>query len=118
MTLTYNGVDYAVTDDSIYRDITINVSDLTEACALVGALDGMTNYTFSANEYTDMSITKMTIIIVGDISVNVKLRKRSKTELVQDELESLRSAMQELAASTNKTTTAKINKILQKGVEE
>lgn len=118
MTFQYNGVTYQVTDDSIYRDFTIEVYSLEEACEIVNALDGMTDYVFSAAEYTGMVITKRTIILSGNIYVNVKLRKKTQMELMEEELNGLREAMADLATTTNKTTTAKINKLLSKEVIE
>ena len=118
MTLNYNGVTYTVTDESIYRDFTIEVNALEEACDLVNTFEGMTAYTFSATDYDNMIVTKRTITVSGNIYVNVKLRKKSQIELMEEELNDLRNAMEDLALTTNKTTTAKINKILSKGVSE
>lgn len=118
MTFNYNGVTYTVTDESIYRDFTIEVNTLEEACNIVEAFEGMTDYVFSAVHYDNMVILKRTIAISGNIYVNVKLRKKTQLELMEEELNSLRSAMEDLATTTNKTTTAKINKILSKGVSE
>lgn len=118
MTFNYNGVTYNVTDESIYRDFSIEVNTLEEACDIVNAFEGMTAYTFSATDYDNMVITKRTITVAGNIYVNVKLRKKTQLELMEEELNSLRSAMEDLATTTNKTTTAKINKILSKGGSE
>ena len=118
MTFNYNGVTYEVTDESIYRDFTIEVYSLEEACNIVNAFEGMTAYTFSATDYENMTVTKRTITVAGNIYVNVKLRSKTRMELMEEELNSLRSDMEDLAATTNKTTTAKINKILSKGVSE
>lgn len=118
MTFNYNGVTYLVTDESIYRDFTIEVNTLEEACDVVNTFEGMTAYTFSAADYDNMVVTKRTISIAGNIYVNVKLRKKTQLELMEEELNDLRNAMEDLALTTNKTTTAKINKILSKGVSE
>lgn len=118
MTFNYNGVTYLVTDESIYRDFTIEVNTLAEACDIVDAFDGMTSYTFSAANYDNMVVTKRTITVAGNILVNVKLRKKTQLELMEEELNELRNAMEDLATTTNRTTTAKINKILSKGVSE
>lgn len=118
MTLTYNGTDYTVSDNSIYRDITIEVDSLSDAVTLVESLDGMSEYTFNNVSHSGMVVIRRSITIDGDILVNVKLRKKSHNETLQEEIDTLRNAMQELSLTTNKTTTAKIKKILEKkGVE-
>jgi hypothetical protein len=116
MTFTYNGVTYIVTDESIYRDFTILAGSLEEACDIVNALDGMTDYTFSAVDYADMIVYKRTITISDVIAVNVKLRRKTQMEQMKEELNGLKTAMADLALTTNKTTTDKINKILDEGV--
>lgn len=118
MTFNYNGVTYTVTDDSIYRDFTIEVYSLEEACNIVNAFEGMTAYTFSATEYDNMIVTKRTITVAGNIYVNVKLRSKTRLEVMEEELNTLRNDIEDLATTTNKTTTAKINMILNKGVSE
>lgn len=118
MTFNYNGVAYTVTDDSIYRDFSIEAYTMEEALSLVDAFEGMTDYTFMEEQYSNMVVTKRTIIVTNNIIVNVQLRKRTQREIAQQELEELRSAMSELALTTNKTTTAKINMLLSKGVSE
>ena len=118
MTFNYNGVTYEATDESIYRDFTIMVDSLDDACKILNAFEGMTAYTFSATDYDNMVVTKRTITVADRISVNVKLRKKTRLETVEDELNTLKSDMEDLATTTNKTTTAKINKILSKGVIE
>ena len=118
MTFNYNGVTYNVTDDSIYRDFTIEVFSLEEACEVAESFRDMTAYTFSAVDYDNMVVTKRTIILSGNTYVNVKLRRKTQVEMVTEELDDLRSSMAELAETTNKTTTAKINKILNKGASE
>lgn len=112
MTFDYNGKTYTVTDSSTYFDITVEVDTLDDACTIVNEFEGMTNYTFSKRDYTDMVVTKRTITIGGNIFVNVKLRKKTQVETMQEEIINLRTSLEELALSTNKTTTAKINKIL------
>lgn len=118
MTFTYNDVTYTVTEDSIYRDFSIEVNTLEEGCAVINALEGMTDYTFSKVDYSGMMVTKRSIIVTGNIYVNVKLRNRSKREVMEDELNTLKNSMSELALNTNKTTATKINKLLSKGVSE
>lgn len=115
MTLEYNGSTYVTTQDSIYRDISIVVDSLDNACTLVKTFDGMSEYTFANTAYSGMLVTKRNISIGNDIVVSVKLRKKSEKESMQEEIKSLRSAMEELALTTNKTTTAKIKKILERG---
>lgn len=118
MTLTYNDNTYTVKDGSIYTDFSIDVSSLDEACKIVTALEGMSEYTFSNVSYSNMVVTRRIISLDGtSIVVKVRLRRKSEKDLVKEELNNLKSAMEELALTTNKTTSAKINKLLKKGVE-
>lgn len=118
MTLAYNGLVYTVTDDSMYLDISIVTGSLEGACTIVNALADMTDYTFNGVEYSNMVVVKRSIILASDCRVKIALRQKSEKETVKEELNSLRTAMEELAQTTNKTTTAKINKILdKKGVQ-
>lgn len=118
MTLEYNGTKYTVTNSSVYTDFSVLVKSLEEACEVVNAFEGMTAYTFSLVEYANMVVLKRMIVIDDDrIVVKVKLRQKSEKETIKEELESLKSAMGEIAQNTNKTTSAKINKLLAKGVE-
>lgn len=113
MTITYNGNTYTVMDDSIYCDFSIEASTVDIACEILKSFDGMTDYTFNIDEYHNMVILRRSVVVVGDsITVKIKLREKTDAELAQEELEALRQAMADLATTTNKTTTAKINKIL------
>lgn len=113
MTITYNDNTYEVMPDSVYFDFSVVTYTLEEAVEIVKAFDGMTDYVFNIDTYTNMVVVKRIINIGNDgIIVKVKLRHKTETELIQEELEALRKAMADLAETTNKTTTAKINKIL------
>lgn len=116
MILEYNGKTYYALDTSIYTDFSIQVSSLEEACEVVTEFDGMTEYVFNLIPHANLVVDRRTIIITDRIIVKVKLREKSNNELVKEELETLKSAMVDLAQTTNKTTTAKINTILSKGV--
>ena len=113
MTITYNGNTYTVMDDSIYCDFSIEANTVDVACEILKSFDGMTDYTFNVDAYHNMVILRRSVVVVGDsITVKIKLREKTDAELAQEELEALRQAMADLATTTNKTTTAKINKIL------
>lgn len=112
MTITYNGNTYTVTDDSVFSDFSIEVVSLDEACTIVANFENISEYTFGTNDYTDMIVKKRSIIITDTYTVNVKLRRKTQIEQMQDEIDTLRNAMVDLATTTNKTTTAKINNIL------
>lgn len=114
MTITYNGQTYMVSPDSVYYDFSIGAASLEDACEIIQNFSKSMPYTFGAEEYPEMVIVKRIISIEGDdISVKVKLRIKTETELVKEELEALRQAMSDLAETTSKTTTAKINKMLE-----
>lgn len=116
--LIFNGTEYQTNDESIYSDIGFTVADLAEAESLCNALASMDKYTFNGEEYVGMVVSKRIIIITDTIVVKVKLREKTDLERAREEISSLRTAMEELALSTNKTTTAKINKILDTKVVE
>lgn len=113
MTITYNDNTYDVRPDSIYCDFQIDAYTVEHACTILQSFDGMSEYVFNTDAYSNMVILKRSIVVTGSsIIVRVKLREKTQAELAQEELQSLRSAMSDLAETTNKTTTAKINKIL------
>lgn len=114
MTITYNGNTYTVTDDSVFGDFSIEVANIEEACTIVANLENISDYTFGGIEYNNMVVKKRSIVISDAITVNVKLRRKTQVETMQAEIDTLRNEIQELAKTTNKTTTAKINKILEK----
>lgn len=114
MTITYNDKTYIVTDESVFSDFSISVATLDEACTIVAEFENMGDYTFGKNNYTNMVVSKRSIVITDMITVNIKLRQKKKVEVMQEEIDSLRAEMSKLAETTNKTTTAKINKILEK----
>ena len=113
MTITYNDKTYDVRLDSIYCDFQIDAFSVEHACGILTSFDGMSEYVFNLDTYKNMVITKRSIVVTdSDIIVRVRLREKTQGELAQEELDSLRKAMSDLAETTNKTTTAKINKIL------
>lgn len=118
MTLIYNDKEYKVLNTSVYMDILIGTQSLAEACEIVEELADMSSYTFDGVEYTNMVVTKRSIGISDNTVVNIKLRKKTEKEAMKEEITTLRKSLEELALTTNKTTTAKIQKILAtKGVE-
>ena len=80
MTFQYDGTTYEVDIDSIYRDIIIPVSTLSDAVAVVEAVDGMTSYVFNRKTYTDMVVQRATITI-EDSGITVKIKTRELTDL-------------------------------------
>ena len=113
MTITLNDKTFNVLPDSVYYDFSISATTLEEACEIVRFFDNTTGYTFNITAYGNMVVVKRTIVISdGAITVRIKLREKTGEELAKEELEALRQAMIDLAGTTNKTTTAKINKIL------
>lgn len=117
MTITYNDNKYEVTSDSIYSDFSIKADSLADACTIVEAFDEITEYTFGVDTHTNMIVVKRTISVTDTgITVRIKLRRKSDSEAIYEELTSLRQAMADLAETTNKTTTNKINNLLNKGV--
>lgn len=118
MTITYNGNTYEVRPDSIFCDFQIDAYTVEHACGILTSFDGMSDYVFNTDTYSNMVIIKRSIVVTDSaIVVRVRLREKTQAELAREELESLRSAMSDLAETTNKTTTAKINKILNEGVK-
>lgn len=117
MTITYNENTYYVRDDSIYCDFSIEASTVEDACEILKSFDAMTDYTFNIDDYHNMVVVRRSIVVTDVIIVKVKLRPKTEAEIAQEELEALRKAMAALAETTNKTTTAKINKILDEGVK-
>lgn len=117
MTITHNNKKYDVTSDSIYSDFSIKVNSLADACAIVEAFGETAEYTFGGDVRTNMVVVKRIISVTDTgITVRVKLRKKSDSEAIYEELTSLRQAMADLAETTSKTTTDKINDLLNKGV--
>lgn len=111
--LTYRGLSYTTTAESIYADMSIEVSTLAEATRLCEEFADMTEYVFDGESYSNMVVSKRVIIITSEsTTVKVKLRNKTELEMAQEELAALRAAMQELAQTTNETTTEQINAIL------
>ena len=72
MTLEYNNKTYDVTDESVYNDFMIPVTNLGEAVEVVTELDGIRDYTFNLTAYTSMTPRKR-MIIIDDRGINVKV---------------------------------------------
>ena len=116
MILEYNDKKYEVTDESIYRDFSIITYGLEAACSIVEELSDMSSYTFNLIPYTDMIVVRRTITIINDTySVGVRLREKTAEERVVEELQTLRSDIEDLASTSSKTNAAKLNAILAKG---
>lgn len=111
--LTYNGVDYTTTSESIYRDMSIEVDNLADATSLCESLSNMQSFEFNGDPYDNMVVTKRAIVITDKILFKIQLRQKTELEIAREQLTELRNAFSELAQTTNKTTTAKINKILE-----
>lgn len=102
MIFTYNGKDYEVDSDSIYKDIIICTSSLEDACAIVESVSGMTSYVFNLNNYNDMVVQKMTITLENDsVVVRIKLREQTDYEKVSTELSKVRNAISDISISDN-----------------
>lgn len=72
MTLEYNNKTYDVTDESVYNDFMIPVTNLGEAVEVVTELDGIRDYTFNLTAYVSMTARKR-MIIIDDRGINVKV---------------------------------------------
>ena len=97
MTFQYNGTTYEVDIDSVYRDIIIPVASLTEAVAVVEALDGMTSYVFNRKTYSDMVVQRITITIEdGTANVKVKTRERTDLEKANSKINEMYAAVSDL----------------------
>ena len=116
MILEYNNKTYDVTDESIYRDFSINTYGLEAACAIAEEFADMSDYTFNLISYTGMIVVRRTITIANDtFSVGVRLREKTAEEKAVEELQTLRSDIEGLASTSSKTNAAKLNAILAKG---
>jgi cell division protein ZapA (FtsZ GTPase activity inhibitor) len=115
MTITYNGKNYYVTGESIYKDFSIIADSLDDAVSILTELDGISTYIFNDVEYTDMVVTKRTITVARTITVGVTLRPKTEAEKAKEELETLRQAISELSGSVSKANATKIQTML-KGV--
>lgn len=119
MTITYNDNKYDVTSDSVYSDFSIKADSLADACKIIEAFgaEKTAEYTFGINVHSNMVVVKRIISVTDTgITVRIKLRRKSDSEAIYEELTSLRQAMADLAETANKTTTDKINNLLNKGV--
>ncbi len=72
MTLEYNSKSYDVTDESVYNDFMIPVTNLGEAVEVVTELDGIRDYTFNLTAYASMNARKR-MIIIDDRGIHVKV---------------------------------------------
>ena len=116
MILEYNDKTYEVTEESIYRDFFINTYGLEGACSIAEELADMSNYIFNLIQYTDMVVVRRTITMVGEsITVGVRLREKTTEEKAVEELQALRSDIEDFASTASKTNAAKLNAILKKG---
>ena len=117
MILEYNYKTYVVTEESIYRDFSVVAFDFDEACSIAEEFYNMSSYTFNLIPYTDMIVVKRTITITDSkVTVGVRLREKTAEEKAVEELQTLRSDIEDFAATASKTNAAKINAILTKGV--
>lgn len=119
MTIIYNDNKYDVTSDSIYTDFSIKADSLSNACKIIEAfgVEKTVEYIFGINVHSNMVVVKRIISVTDTgITVRIKLRRKSDSEAIYEELISLRKAMADLAETANDTTTDKINNLLNKGV--
>ena len=87
MTIEHNGLKYKTTLESVHFDFSIKVNSLEEACAIVNDMAKMNAYKFGEVEYTDMVVTKRTIIAdENGITVKIVLREKTEAEKVREEL--------------------------------
>lgn len=116
MILEYNDKKYEVTEESIYRDFSIEAFGLSGACSIAEELADMSDYTFNLIPYTNMIVVRRTITITDDkVTVGVRLREKTAEEKAVEELQTLRSDIEGLASTSSKTNAAKLNAILAKG---
>ena len=117
MILEYNGKTYEVTEESVYRDFHIVTNGINEACSIAEEFAGVLSYTFNLIPYSDMVVIKRTITITDSkVTVGVRLRGKTAEEKAVEELQTLRSDIEEFASTASKTNAAKLNAILTKGV--
>ena len=113
MIVIYNGKKYTATDESIYTDFSVCAESIEEAVEIVRDLMDMSDYTFDLKDYSGMVVRKRMIIFdERGVTVRMIIREKTKAEKAQEELDSLRMAMEDLAQNVSKTNAAKINKIL------
>lgn len=115
MTIEHNGLKYKTTLESVHFDFSIKVSSLEEACAVVNDMAKMSAYKFGEVEYTDMVVTKRTIVVdENGITVKIVLREKTEAEKVKEELEALKADISALVKTSSKSDAVKFSGILEK----
>ena len=105
MTFKYNGYAYTVETESTYKEIIIAARNPTDACDIVNAVDGMTDYEFNGTTYSGMVVKRRQINIDGDsITVRIITREQTDLEKANSEISAIRSAIQELDVSEEVAT--------------
>lgn len=100
MTFRYNGTAYEVMPESTYKEIIVTARNLTAACDLVNAVDGMTSYEFNSTVYSNMVTKRKQINVEGDnITVRIITREQTELEKAESEISAIRSAIQDLDVS-------------------
>lgn len=85
MFLNYNGMDYAVTSESVYNDIKISELSIDEAVTVARDMVTMDSYTFNLNQYNNMVVQRRIIIIDGDMAtLRVQLREKTAQEKLNE----------------------------------
>ncbi len=85
MFLKYNGMDYAVTSESVYNDIKISELSIDEAVTVARDMVTMDSYTFNLNQYNNMVVQRRIIIIDGDMAtLRVQLREKTAQEKLNE----------------------------------
>lgn len=85
MFLNYNGMDYAVTSESVYNDIKISELSIDEAVTVARDMVTMDSYTFNLNQYNNMVVQRRIIIIDGDMAtLRVQLREKTAQERLNE----------------------------------
>lgn len=101
MRVTNNGKIYDARPESIYSDISISADTLEEACAILESFESLSGYAFGLIPYTNMVVSRRSIVVTNAIIVKIKLRKKTELELAQEEIAELRKALQELLGGSN-----------------
>ena len=100
MTFKFNGNTYTVESESTYKEIIIAVGTLTAACNIVNAVDGITDYEFNGDSYSNMVVRRRQINIEeSNITVRIVTREQTDLEKANSEISAIRSAIQELDVS-------------------
>ena len=100
MTFKFNGNTYTVETESTYKEIIIAVGTLTAACNIVNAVDGITDYEFNGDSYSNMVVRRRQINIEeSNITVRIVTREQTNLEKANSEISAIRSAIQELDVS-------------------